>query len=118
MLRNSEGFTTTEVLAWVGIPLAVVLIAAVAWPAKQPAEDLDELEDDLILDAGDGTIVGPVTVPEARGRYPVPPLDLKVPIPPIRAKQAAAQRALAANALQEVGAGSSHELPGGSDVIS
>jgi hypothetical protein len=60
-----------------------------------------------------------VTVPEARGRYPVPPLDLRVPVPPIRVKQAAAQRAaLKAGALQEVGAVTSHELPGGSDVIS
>jgi hypothetical protein len=50
----------------------------------------------------------------------VPPLDLKVPIPPIRAARAAEQRAADQRAaLQAAGVGTgSHELPGGSDVIS
>jgi NADH-quinone oxidoreductase subunit H len=116
VLRNAEGFTATEVLLWVGIPLAILLIAAVAWPGKKPADDdLEDDYDDALL-AIDPDTVDQAVVAEARGRYPVPPLDLKVPIPPIRSARAAQQRA-ADPALQGVGAGS-HELPGGSDVIS
>jgi len=116
VLRNAEGFTATEVLLWVGIPLAILLIAAVAWPGKKPVDDdLEDDYDDALL-AIDPDTVDQAVVAEARGRYPVPPLDLKVPIPPIRSARAAQQRA-ADPALQGVGAGS-HELPGGSDVIS
>ena len=54
------------------------------------------------------------------GRYPVPPLDLKVPVPPIRAVRAAEQRAAEKRAaLHAAGVSTgSHELPGGSDVLS
>jgi len=130
VLRNAEGFSTTEVLLWVGIPLAVALVIAVAWPGKPPLDDEEDLEDDLLTmenePSGAGTVIS-----EARGRYPVPPMDLQVPIPPIRTARAAEQRAAEQRAaeqraaeqrLQQVGAPSSstaiHELPGGSDVIS
>src|SRR6195952_2010279 len=49
VLRNSEGFSTTEVLLWVGIPLAILLIAAVAWPAKVPPDDEEDALDDELL---------------------------------------------------------------------
>jgi NADH-quinone oxidoreductase subunit H len=116
VLRNAEGFTATEVLLWVGIPLAILLIAAVAWPGKKPVDDdLEDEYDDALL-AIDPDTVDQAVVAESRGRYPVPPLDLQVPITPIRA---ARQRAEQQAALQGVGVlTGSAELPGGSDVIS
>jgi NADH-quinone oxidoreductase subunit H len=123
VLRNAEGFSTTEVLLWVGIPLAILLIAAVAWPAKVPPDDEEDALDDELLAMGEleaedsGGISGPAVVSEARGRYPVPPLDLKVPIPPIRAARAAEHRLAVSTAAALTGA-RTNELPGGSDVVS
>ena len=121
VLRDAEGFSTTDVLLWVGIPLVILLVAAVAWPGRKPREDAEDVEDDLLLDedaeAGTATVVS-----EARGRYPVPPMDLQVPITPIRAARQRDERAAERLALQGVGAVSgpapTHELPGGSDVVS
>src|SRR6476620_8580013 len=42
VLRNAEGYTTTQVLLWVGIPLAVIIIAAIAWPPSR--KDLLDVE--------------------------------------------------------------------------
>ncbi len=84
VLRNAEGMSTTEVLLWVGVPLAVVLLAAIFWPSRrerdEPDEDeLDEEALELEDDAGASSVVA-----ESRGRYPIPPMDLEVPVPPIR----------------------------------
>ena len=77
-----------QVLLWVGVPLAVVLIAAIFWPSRrerdEDALDEDELEDVERTRARGGPSRTGTSSPEARGRYPVPPLDLKVPVPPIR----------------------------------
>jgi NADH-quinone oxidoreductase subunit H len=115
VLRNAEGYSTTQVLLWVGIPLAVVLIAAVVWPGKKPVDDEEDLADDELLDDRSDVIVGGTVIPESRGRYPVPPLDLQVPIPPIRAARATERTAQPALSSAATG---SYELPGGSDVIS
>ena len=117
VLRNAEGFSTTEVLLWVGIPLAIVLIAAVAWPAKVPRRRRGRRARRRAARRSSRTRVagGPV-VAEARGRYPVPPLDLKVPIPPIRAARAG--RAPGRRPRRAAPAPAHHELPGGSDVVS
>ena len=116
VLRNAEGFTTTEVLLWVGLPLALILIAAIAWPGNKVRDD-EDIEDELDLqDAavdGSGTVVA-----EARGRYPVPPLDLKVPAPPIRSARAAQQGSERVPVPSGVSGATPHELPGGSDVVS
>jgi NADH-quinone oxidoreductase subunit H len=114
VLRNAEGFTTTQVLLWVGIPLAVVIVAAIAWPPSKKNElvvDLPESDVGAVEpeEPVSGTAGGTV-VPEARGAYPVPPLDLVVPVPPIRSRTAAAP---ATPALTPAGAG--HDLPGGSN---
>ncbi len=104
VLRNAEGYSTTQVLLWVGIPLAVIIIAAIAWP---PSRKNELVEPEVDLEDADAPPGG--VVPEARGAYPVPPLDLVVPVPPIRAQQARP----VAPALTPVGAG--HDLPGGSN---
>jgi NADH-quinone oxidoreductase subunit H len=113
----------------VGIPLAILLIAAVAWPAKVPPEDEedalddellaleDQAQEDLALRQGSG-IAEPAVVSEARGRYPVPPLDLKVPIPPIRAARAAEHRLAVSTGAAALTGARTNELPGGSDVVS
>jgi NADH-quinone oxidoreductase subunit H len=111
VLRNAEGFTATQVLLWVGIPLAVVIIAAVAWPPSRRTELVVELPEADMADLESADTVAGTVVPEARGTYPIPPLDLVVPVPPIRAAQARRQGELA-----PVGTG--HDLPGGSDVVS
>jgi NADH-quinone oxidoreductase subunit H len=119
VLRNAEGFSTTQVLLWVGIPLAILLIAAIAWPARAKPDE-EELEDELLADAETVDDRGTV-VPESLGRYPVPPLDLMVPVPPIRAARAAEQRAIERREqalVAATGPRPTNELPGGSDVHS
>jgi NADH-quinone oxidoreductase subunit H len=126
VLRNAEGLSTTQVLVWVGVPLAVVLLAAIFWPSRRERDEdaldeLDELEDveELELEAGRA---GPGVVPEARGRYPVPPLDLKVPVAPIR--RAGEDRTLAVTGARADRRGPDaqdhgpHGHAGGSDVVS
>jgi NADH-quinone oxidoreductase subunit H len=109
VLRNAEGFTTTEVLLWVGIPLAVIIVAAIAWPPRRKPELVVDLPDEDVASAPpDGTVVA-----ESRGTYPVPPLDLAVPVPPIRARLAAARAAESTPALTPAGVG--RDLPGGSN---
>lgn len=114
VLRNAEGFSTAQVLLWVGIPLAVIIVAAIAWPPSRKNELVVELPDEDVgaADAPPGATV----VPEARGAYPVPPLDLVVPVPPIRSVQAPRREQLTpAGAGYDLPAGSSS---GGTDVVS
>ncbi len=114
VLRNAEGFSTTEVLLWVGIPLAVILIAAIAWPGKR-ARDEDEYDEDELALQDSGADGSATVVAEARGRYPVPPLDLQVPVPPIRS----ARNVPSGGERVPVPTGATtYELPGGSDVVS
>jgi NADH-quinone oxidoreductase subunit H len=121
VLRNSAGYTTTDVLLWVGIPLAIVLIAAVLWPSRRSAAEEEEerldAQDELAFleDSAGGTLDAGV-VPESGGRYPVPPLDLRVPIPPIRRGLTPQQRA--ARLAVTSGATRTPDAPGGSDVLS
>ena len=117
VLRNSEGFSTLEVLLWVGVPLALLLIAVVLWPQRrsreQEAQDLrDEQEDELELSSPPGYHG---VVPESGGRYPVPPLDLKVPIAPIRRVGVIDDQRARLPAVTS-GAARTPNAPGGSDV--
>ena len=99
VLRNAEGLSTTEVLLWVGHPAGGGAdrrdrLAG----AKEPVDD-DELDGRVTTtpcDARGATASPAPVVAEARGRYPIPPLDLEVPVPPIRAAPAAAGRQRAA----------------------
>jgi NADH-quinone oxidoreductase subunit H len=118
VLRNSEGFSTVEVLLWVGVPLALLLIAVVLWPQRrsreQEAQDLrDEQEEELELSSPPGYHG---VVPESGGRYPVPPLDLKVPIAPIRRVGVIDDQRARRPAVTS-GAARTPNAPGGSDVI-
>ncbi|MGS0688839.1 NADH-quinone oxidoreductase subunit NuoH [Nakamurella sp. GG22] len=120
VLRNSEGFTTTEVLLWVGIPLALLLIAAVAWPGKRGDDEEDFEDDALAIEErtadGSATVVAPPL-----GRYPVPPMDLKVPVAPIRAARTEQRTEQTGDHRVAVPSGArsgTNELPGGSDVLS
>ncbi len=124
VLRNAEGFSTTEVLLWVGIPLALLLVAAIAWPGKRARDDDDVEDDAMALESGEPDGSGTV-VAEARGRYPVPPMDLQVPVTPIRAARAApiggqpsGDRVAVPSGVGPRTAAANHELPGGSDVVS
>ena len=118
VLRNAEGFTTTEVLLWVGIPLAVLLILAIAWPGKTGRRRGGRARRGGPARAGHRRRRRtPRVVAESRGRYPIPPMDLQVPIPPIRIARAEQERAAAERVAVPSGA-RSPELPGGSDVVS
>ena len=88
VLNNSTDLTTREVMLWMGIPLAIVLIVVALWPAKKTDDDLTDDEIDARLEAegkiqpvGHGIERGIPIAPEL-GRYPIPPLDLVVPRPP------------------------------------
>ncbi len=96
VLNNATSLSTQQVLLWMGIPLVVILLAAAFWPSRKPDIPLDdELPDGTAEALGDtpdhGVHRGQVVAPSL-GRYPIPPLDLTVPVPPIRAAADAARR--------------------------
>ena len=81
VLNSTTDLSTRDVLLVVGIPLVVILAVASFWPQRKPPPDVPEDDiDSLDLTVGsDGDVVAP-----RLGAYPVPPLDLAVPVPPIR----------------------------------
>ncbi|MTD14465.1 NADH-quinone oxidoreductase subunit NuoH [Nakamurella sp. YIM 132087] len=88
VLNTATDLSTRDVLLWLGIPLVVVLLVVAFWPqrARDPDSD-DEPEPEEVFELREGppdTVVGP-----RLGAYPVPPLDLVVPVPPIRARRTA-----------------------------
>ena len=107
VLNQTTDLTTVETLAWVGGPVVLVLLVALLWPQRRPDDDdpnafdesgdLDDgFDDDGFDDDADRvdgrTGIGstgshahaPGVVGPTAGRYPVPPLDLAVPVPPRR----------------------------------
>jgi NADH-quinone oxidoreductase subunit H len=80
VLNSSTSLSTRQVLLYMGIPLVVILLAAAFWPQKKHDEDEDE---DELLAIERTEVEGSVIAPNL-GAYPVPPMDLQVPIPPIR----------------------------------
>ena len=108
VLRRALGMEWYEVMLWMGIPLAILLVAFAFWPAKSDAER--DAEDDDYGDEDDETVeghartglldvVGPtgaslqpvghgidrgqVVAPDL-GKFPIPPIDLVVPTAPAR----------------------------------
>ena len=77
VVQNQQGWDTQKRLMWLGIPLGVALLVAMLWPTKQPVE--------------------PETIAEhvrkrPKGSFPVPPVDLQVPVNPRTAKRLTADR--------------------------
>ncbi|WP_051265309.1 NADH-quinone oxidoreductase subunit NuoH [Nakamurella lactea] len=95
VLNNSTSLTTREVLLWMGIPLVILLLIIAFWPGRKAPPDTDgdypgAGPDALLPEAGGqwqpeghGIAGGQVVAP-ALGRYPIPPLDLAVPVAPRR----------------------------------
>jgi NADH-quinone oxidoreductase subunit H len=75
VLQGSE-MQTSERLVWIGVPMAIVLILAFLWPSREKPEPPTVAEQVILR-------------PE--GSFPLPPLDLVVPVNP-RAKRLAASR--------------------------
>ncbi|WP_354528244.1 NADH-quinone oxidoreductase subunit NuoH [Nakamurella sp. UYEF19] len=91
VLNSATSLSTRQVLLYMGIPLVVILLAAAFWPQKSPP-DLDDDQDDLLAIEQEereraGSVDGQVVNPRL-GAYPIPPMDLVVPVPPVRARPA------------------------------
>ena len=95
VLNTATDLSTRQVLLYMGIPLVVILVIAAVWPQRRRPTDAEvdaeaadaadraaELDD---VDAREQAARRPGTVVAPRlGAYPVPPLDLVVPVPPRR----------------------------------
>ncbi len=88
VLQGSE-LDTTERLVWIGVPMAIVLILAFLWPSRHKPEPPTVAEQVILR-------------PE--GSFPLPPLDLVVPVNP-RAKRLTASRGENGDSDQPVGTG-------------
>ncbi len=89
VLNHSTDLSTRQVLLWMGIPLVVILLAIAFWPSRSDTRTDDEIDAELEAEGlaqprGHGIDNGRVVAP-AIGRYPIPPLDLAVPLAPQRA---------------------------------
>jgi NADH-quinone oxidoreductase subunit H len=87
VLNSATTLSTRDVLLWMGVPLVVILLIIAVWPSRPPADeeeddDLLALEPDRVTHGGSAAagVVGP-----SLADFPVPPLDLVVPVPPVRA---------------------------------
>ncbi len=87
VLNSSTSLSTRQVLLYMGIPLVVILLVAAFWPQRRHELDDDDDPDDLLA-AESNDVEGSVIAP-GLGAYPVPPMDLQVPIPPIRSSRPA-----------------------------
>ncbi|MDQ2847905.1 MAG: NADH-quinone oxidoreductase subunit NuoH [Actinomycetota bacterium] len=100
VLNHDTNLSTGQVILWMGIPLVIILLAIAFWPSKvRSVEDADDTAEDTaridaIVDSrlaahgqlqpdGHGMDRGMV-VPPGIGRYPIPPLNLAVPMAPRR----------------------------------
>ena len=121
VLRNAEGFSTTEVLLWVGIPLAILLIAALPGRGKNPTDD-DEADGRLDEAARRRPSTASTAArwsPEALRPLPGPAAGPEGADPADPGARAADAAAPAGTRRRRRGAGAgTHELPGGSDVVS
>jgi NADH-quinone oxidoreductase subunit H len=95
IIQSKDGWQTQERLYAIGIPLVALLIIVLVWPGKEKPKPLP-LEEQIAN--------------RPQGSFPVPPMDLQVPVNP-RAKRLAATR---------VGAGASpgeSSEPSGADLL-
>jgi NADH-quinone oxidoreductase subunit H len=89
VLNSATSLSTREVLLYMGVPLAVILLAAAFWPQRRIDLDDDEPEpDDELLVIEQQNAASDIVSPRL-GAYPIPPMDLQVPIAPIRSARPA-----------------------------
>ncbi len=84
VLNSATSLSTRQVLLYMGIPLLVILLVAAFWPQRKPAADTDTQDDDDLLELEHTGRDGEGVVSPRLGAYPIPPMDLAVPVPPIR----------------------------------
>jgi NADH-quinone oxidoreductase subunit H len=123
VLNSTTTLTTRDVLLIMGIPLVIILLAIAFWPSREE-EEPDEEDEYAELPPQPG-VVGP-----SLADFPVPPLDLVVPIPPIRRRVAVTVGAPASGAGEPISPpitgdsssrseqGTSEQGTGGSNVVS
>jgi len=116
VLNSATSLSTRQVLLYMGIPLAVVLLAAAFWPAKPHDQDAEPDPADEELRASIERHAHPGGVVQPRlGAYPIPPIDLRVPVPPVRTSRPVAALPALAAADATAGADTSE---GASSVVS
>jgi len=99
-----------------GIPLLVILLVAAFWPQRDKSGDDEIPDDDEMLALEQADVDSPVVSPRL-GAYPIPPMDLAVPVPPIRTPRSG----LTAGGRPELPADTTTSAPtteGASSVIS
>ncbi|GGM03743.1 NADH-quinone oxidoreductase subunit NuoH [Nakamurella endophytica] len=119
VLNTATDLSTRQVLLYMGIPLVVLLVLAAVWPQRRRTGPDGERPDDVAAGpATDGPSGGSGVVAPRLGAFPVPPLDLVVPVSPRRAAlpPAPADPAAPAQQPQAVPAGTGSQ--GGRDVVS
>ena len=79
VLNSATSLSTRQVLLYMGIPLVILLLIAAFWPQRKVPPEAPEEEPEPDEVVGSSVVVAP-----RLGAYPVPPLDLVVPVPPIR----------------------------------
>ncbi len=107
VLNSSTDLTTREVLLWMGIPLVVILLIVAFWPSRPPSDDEDQ--DEWLAE------VPPVVIGPSLADYPVPPLDLVVPVR-VRVRTPVAVGAAVESTTDS--SSTSESAQGGSDVDS
>lgn len=75
-VAQKSTYSTTDKLMFVGVPLAVIILLALFWPAK--AEEEPKTVQEQVAERPEGS-------------FPLPPMDLQVPVSP-RAKRLTAER--------------------------
>ncbi len=100
VLNTATSLSTRQVLIYMGIPLVILLVVAAFWPQRKVPLETEPEEPEPEEVVGSSAVVAP-----RLGAYPVPPLDLAVPVPPIRGTT----RAITTSAPAPVGAAAGAE---------
>ena len=124
VLNSTTTLSTRDIVLIMGIPLVVILLIIAFWPSKTTVDDDEgDEEDEYAEPEPPPGVVGP-----SLANFPVPPIDLVVPVPPVRKRALAAVGA--GGSVAALGGGSAAGLSadtdeadgsdqsGGSDVVS
>ncbi len=88
VLNSATSLSTRQVLLYMGIPLAIILLIAAFWPQRVVDDEEQDEGVQALLAADADQRAGGVVSPRL-GAYPVPPMDLKVPTVRSRPKRPA-----------------------------